>query len=116
MLGLVMDSPGKRIGLNAIHALTALAPFGFPTGILASDRAYTDQVSQHFAQPARRLGYQLVLDYKRENRGVQGTHEGALLVDGSLACPAMPTALAQATFDLSDKAVRGIADHTLLRE
>ncbi|WP_327425455.1 hypothetical protein OG963_00860 [Streptomyces sp. NBC_01707] len=116
VLGLVLDSPGKRIGPNAIHALTALAPFGFPTGILASDRAYTDQVSTHFAQPARRLGYQLVLDYKRENRGIQGTHEGALLVDGSLACPAMPTALAQATFDLSDKAVRGIDDDTVLRE
>ncbi|MGW6691552.1 hypothetical protein [Streptomyces sp. NPDC054961] len=116
VLGLVLDSPGKRIGPNAIHSLTALAPFSFPTGILASDRAYTDQVSTHFAQPARRLGYQLVLDYKRENRGIQGTHEGALLVDGSLACPAMPTALAQATFDLSDKAVRGIDDDTVLRE
>ncbi|MEV8341063.1 DUF5958 family protein [Streptomyces niveus] len=91
-------------------------PVRLPHRDLASDRAYTDQVSTHFAQPARRLGYQLVLDYKRENRGVQGTHEGALLVDGSLACPAMPTALAQATIALSDKAVRGIDDDPLLRE
>ncbi|MFG3001381.1 hypothetical protein [Streptomyces sp. NPDC048340] len=116
VLGLVLDTPGKRIGPNAIHALTELVPFGFPTGILASDRAYTDQVSEHFAQPARRLGYQLVLDYKQEHRGIQGTHQGALLVDGSLACPAMPTALAQATLGLDDDAVRGIDDDIRLRE
>lgn len=116
VLGLVLDTPGKRIGPNAIHGLTELVPFGFPTGILASDRAYTDQVSEHFAQPARRLGYQLVLDYKQEHRGIQGTHQGALLVDGSLACPAMPTALAQATLGLDDDAVRGIDDNTRLRE
>ncbi|WP_059007003.1 hypothetical protein [Streptomyces specialis] len=34
-LGLVLDTPGKRIGPNAIHTLTALSPFGFPTGLLA---------------------------------------------------------------------------------
>jgi hypothetical protein len=109
-LGLVLDTPGKRIGPNAIHALTRLVPLGFPTGLLAADRAYTDQTTTHFAQPARRLGYQLVLDYKKEHRGIQGTHYGALLVDGSLACPAMPTALAHATTGLDDKAVRAI-DH-----
>ncbi|MFD8866395.1 hypothetical protein ACFV1F_18825 [Streptomyces sp. NPDC059590] len=109
-LGLVLDTPGKRTGPNAVHALTALVPFGFPTGILAADRAYTDQTGPHFAQPARRLGYQLVLDYKQEQRGVQGTHQGAVLIDGSLACPAIPTALAHATTGLDDRAVREIDD------
>jgi hypothetical protein len=115
-LGLVLDAPGKRIGPNAIHALTRLAPFGFPTGLLAADRAYTDQTTAHFAQPARRLGYQLVLDYKKEHRGVQGTHYGALLVDGSLACPAMPAALAHATTGLDDKAVRELDRDAQLAE
>ncbi|WP_049580553.1 hypothetical protein [Streptomyces sp. SBT349] len=104
-LGLVLDTPGKRIRPNAIHALT---PFGFPTGILAADRAYTDQTTPHFSQPARCLGHQLVLDYKKDHRGVQGTHHGALLVDGSLACPHMSAALARATAGLDDKAVREI--------
>ncbi|GHF46166.1 hypothetical protein [Streptomyces morookaense] len=106
-LGLVLDSPGKRLGPNAIHALGALAPFGFPAGVLAVDRAYTDQTTPHFAEPARRLGYRLVLDYKRAQRGVQGSApSGALLVDGSLACPAMPTRFAHATTGLDDGAVR----------
>ncbi|MFJ7421744.1 hypothetical protein ACIQXD_24495 [Streptomyces uncialis] len=116
VLGLVLDTPGKRTGPNVIHCLTQLAPLGFPAGLLAADRAYTDQVTTHFAAPARRLGYQLVLDYKKENRGLQGTHQGALLIDGSLACPHMPDALVQATSGLDDKAVRGIDDSTELRE
>lgn len=36
--------------------------------------------------------------------GVQGTHHGALLVDGSLACPAVPTSLPHATTE-PDEAV-----------
>lgn len=115
-LGAVLDTPGKRVGPNAVHALTALQPFGFPAGLLAADRAYTDQTSPHFSTPARRLGYQLVLDYKQEQRGIQGTHQGALLVDGSLACPAMPTTLAEATTGLSDKAVRDLDENPDLRE
>ncbi|WP_432746596.1 hypothetical protein H7827_18420 [Streptomyces sp. JH002] len=114
-LGLVLDAPGKRIGPNAIHALNQLVPFGFPAGLLAADRAYTDQTTDHFAKPARHLGYQLVLDYKKEHRGVQGTHHGALLIDGALACPHMPTALARATTGLDDKAARGIAPRRTTR-
>ncbi|MEV5508565.1 hypothetical protein [Streptomyces orinoci] len=112
-LGFVLDTPGKRIGPNAIHALKALTPLGLPTGVLAADRAYTDQTTAHFAQPARQLGYQLALDYKQEHRGIQGTHLGALLVDGTLACPAMPTAYAHATTGMDDKAVREPDDHLL---
>ncbi|MFD7714334.1 hypothetical protein [Streptomyces sp. NPDC059814] len=113
-LGLVLDTPGKRVGPSAVHSLTQLAPFGFPTGLLAADRAYTDQITEHFAQPVRTLGYQLVLDYKQQHRGVQGIHQGALLVDGSLACPAIPHALTHATTGLNDKAVRNLADGTEL--
>ncbi|MCC3769847.1 hypothetical protein [Streptomyces sp. UNOC14_S4] len=108
-LGLVLDTPGKRLGPNAIHALKALVPFGFPAGVLAVDRAYTDQTTPHFAEPARRLGYRLVLDYKQKQRGIQGsTPSGALLVDGSLACPAMPTRFAHATTGLDDDTIRAM--------
>lgn len=115
-LGLVLDTPGKRIGPNAVHSLAQLAPLGLPTGLLAADRAYTDQITEHFAQPVRTMGYQLVLDYKQQHRGVQGTQQGALLVDGSLACPAMPDALAHATTGLDDGAVRGIDNNGELHD
>jgi hypothetical protein len=73
-------------------------------------------MTEHLAQPVRTMGYQLVLDYKQQHRGIQGTHQDALLVDGSLACPAMPDALAHATAGLDDRAVRGIDDGTELRK
>ncbi|MFJ5233168.1 hypothetical protein ACIQBJ_25145 [Kitasatospora sp. NPDC088391] len=107
-LGAVLDSPGKRIGPNTVHALTVLVPLGLPVGLLAADRAYTDQKSEHFQQPARQLGYQLVLDYRKNQRGVQGTHLGALLIDGTLTCPGIPDTLANATTGLDDKTVRDL--------
>ena len=105
-LGLVLDTGGKRLGPNAVHALTALTPLGLPVGLLAADRAYTDQTSDHFQLHVRRAGYLLALDYKQDQRGVQGTHRGIPLIDGSLACPNTPQALANATTGLDDQAIR----------
>lgn len=105
-LGLVLDTPHKRIGANAITTLTPLTQLGFPTAFAVVDRAYTDQQPAHFAQPARELGYRLALDYKVDQRGVQGSAHGALLIDGSLACPLIPDRLAQATTGLDDAAIR----------
>ncbi|MFE4976139.1 hypothetical protein ACFRAR_29060 [Kitasatospora sp. NPDC056651] len=106
ILGAVLDSPGKRIGPNAVHTLQALVPLGLPIGLLAADRAYTDQTTENFQSHVRRLGYQLALDYKQNQRGIQGGHLGAVLVDGTLACPLVPEALANATTGLDDKTVR----------
>jgi hypothetical protein len=105
-LGLVIDTPHKRIGANAITTLQGFLPLGLPVGILAVDRAYTDQAADHFARPARALGFKLALDYKQDQRGVQGSVHGALLIDGNLACPLMPERLAQATTDLDDQTIR----------
>lgn len=105
-LGLVLDTPHKRIGANAITTLKPLATLGLPAAFAVVDRAYTDQQPAHFARPARDLGYRLALDYKVDQRGVQGSVHGALLIDGSLACPLMPARLARATTSLDDTAIR----------
>ncbi|GAA0940873.1 hypothetical protein [Nonomuraea longicatena] len=105
-LGLVLDTPHKRIGANAVTTLKPLAALGLPAAFAVADRAYTDQQPVHFAQPARALGYKLALDYKVDQRGVQGSAHGALLIDGSLACPLTPGRLAQATSGLDDASVR----------
>nr|WP_260407585.1 transposase [Planomonospora venezuelensis] len=109
-LGLVIDTPHRRVGPAAITALDAVASLGLPTGTLAVDRAYTDQAADHFARPARAHGYRLALDYKVEQRGLQGSVHGALLVDGTLACPLMPAPLVHATTGLDDAAVRAPDD------
>ena len=52
--------------------------------------------------PARSLGYQLVPDYRIDQLGLQGTHQGMILVDDSFYCPAMSEALINATKDFRD--------------
>ncbi|MFJ4921166.1 hypothetical protein [Streptomyces sp. NPDC088725] len=96
-VGLVLDTPSVHTGPNAVTALTQLTGLGLPPGTCAADRAYTGCAPESFQIPVRRLGYRLALDYKVENRGQQGSWQGALLIDGSMACPHMPVALARAT-------------------
>ncbi len=115
-LGLILDTPTVRTGRNAITALTALSQLGLPTGTCAADRAYTGCSPDNFQIPVRRLGYRLALDYKAADRGTQGSWQGALLVDGTLTCPQMPAALANATHRADDKTVREIRDNSELTD
>ena len=94
-----LHRPGTGVGPNAITALASVAGRGHPTGWLAGDRAYTNAVAEDFQLPARSLGYQPVLDYRVDQLGVQGSHAGALHVEGAFYCPGMPAALINATSD-----------------
>jgi hypothetical protein len=47
----------------------------------------------------------LVLDYKIDQLGRQGTYEGMILVDGSFFCPAMSESLINATKDFRDNKI-----------
>ncbi|HEY5109687.1 MAG TPA: hypothetical protein VII96_08790, partial [Acidimicrobiales bacterium] len=94
--------PGTRIGQSAVRALADIAQRGHPAHLLAGDRAYTQCKPEDFQLPARSLGSQLVLDYKIDQLGLQGTHQGMIQVDGSFYCPAMSDALINATKDLRD--------------
>ncbi|WP_406510945.1 hypothetical protein [Streptomyces sp. NBC_00212] len=106
VLGLVVDYPGMRTGANAIALLKPLGELQLPIGTLAVDRLYTDARPETFALPARALGYRLALDYKQDQRGAQGVHRGAVLIDGTLTCPLIPLVLANATHHLDDAAAR----------
>lgn len=76
------------------------APDPHPTGWLAVDRAYSNTDAENFALPVRALGYRPVFDYRKDQRGLQGSHLGMLLVEGRWYSPAMPQALINATKDL----------------
>ncbi|WP_280890217.1 hypothetical protein [Streptomyces sp. LBL] len=115
-VGLILDTPTVRTGRNAVLALEELGSLGLPVGTCAADRAYTGYAPENFQIPVRRLGYRLALDYKVNDRGEQGSWQGALLIDGSLACPCTPTTLAHATQGLGDKAVREIRDNQQLTD
>ncbi|WP_405898269.1 hypothetical protein OG242_12690 [Streptomyces sp. NBC_00727] len=109
-LGFELDTPTVRTGPNAVTVLTQLTELGLPTGILAADRAYTGCSPPTFQTPVRRLGYRLALDYKVKERGMQGSWQGAPLVDGSLLCPLTPAPLVHATTGADDDTVRAPGD------
>ena len=97
-----LRKPSTQIGQSAVRALADIAQRGHPAHLLAGDRAYTQCKPEDFQLPARSLGYQLVLDYRSDQLGLQGTHQGMILVDGSFYCPAMSESLINATRDFRD--------------
>ncbi len=97
-----LHKPGMQPGQNAMRALADIARRGHPAYLLAGDRAYTQCKPEDFQLPARSLGYQLVIDYKSDQLGRQGTYQGMILVDGHFYCPAMPETLINATKDFRD--------------
>jgi hypothetical protein len=94
-----LHRPATDVGPNAITALTSVAARGYPRHRLAADRAYTNCMPEKFQLPARALGYELVLDYKIDQLGVQESFKGAKLVEGARYCAGLPDVLANATLD-----------------
>jgi hypothetical protein len=51
---------------------------------------YSHRVPLTWAEPLRTAGAQLVQDLHPHDRGPQGTHQGAIIANGNLYCPATP--------------------------
>lgn len=66
---------------------------GIEIGDLLADSGYSYRESENFATPIRATGATLVVDLHPNDRGVKGTHQGAILANGALYCPATPTTL-----------------------
>jgi len=58
-----------------------------------ADSGYSHRVPQHWATPPRGAGAALVQDLHPGDRGPKGTHQGAIIANGNLYCPAAPRAL-----------------------
>jgi hypothetical protein len=100
VMGFTLDKPGHRPGPNAIDVLTDVRARGHQPGYLAGDRAYNNAAPDTFQLPARALGYRPVFDYRIDQLGIQAGRSGALLVEGTWYCPALPAPLIDATRDL----------------
>jgi hypothetical protein len=92
----------RRIQLTSCHVdpppalvpvLERMTAHGTKIGDLLADSGYAYRVAETWALPMRRLGAQLVQDLHPNDRGPNGTHMGAIRANGSLYCPATPTAL-----------------------
>jgi hypothetical protein len=107
-IGLALTRPGEDPGGTGARVLASAAARGHKTGWLGYDRAYTQALPERFCLPARALGYSPVMDYRDDQLGIQANSQGALLVEGSWYCPALPGPLVTAT--------AGLRDHLITRE
>ena len=73
--------------------LTAMPQDGIPLGDVLADSGYSHRVPGNWAVPLRLAGAALVQDLHPHDRGPRGTHEGAVIANGNLYCPATPRAL-----------------------
>jgi hypothetical protein len=100
--GMALARPGEDPGGTGARVLASAAARGHKTGWLGYDRAYTAALPGRFHLPARALGYRPVMDYRADQLGIQANTGGAILVEGTWYCPALPEPLITATAGLRD--------------
>jgi hypothetical protein len=107
VVGLALDRPGVDPGGTALRVLRGARERGFAPGPLGVDRAYSGALAEVFHLPVRALGYDLVVDYRIDQLGRQANSHGAVLVEGTWYCPAMPEVLVSATLDRRAQRIDG---------
>lgn len=76
-----------------VPVLERMVGEGIELGDLLADSGYSYREPETFAAPLRALGAKLVMDLHPNDRGMKSTHQGAILANGNLYCPATPRAL-----------------------
>jgi len=104
-IGLAMARPGEDPGGTGARVLASAAGRGHKPGWLGYDRACTQALPERFHLPARALGYSPVMDYRDDQLGIQANTGGAILVEGTWYCPALPEPLITATTRLRGHAI-----------
>jgi len=96
--GMAFDKPGHNVAENAITIFLSMKESGMPVGLAGGDRAYWPNAKAEKLQlPMRALGYQNINDYQDNQLGIQASHGGGIMVEGSWYCPSMPRPLVEAT-------------------
>lgn len=75
--------------------LASMPADGISLGDIIADSGYSHRQPGTWAIPLRRAGANLVQDLHPADRGPRGTHDGAVICNGNLYCPATPPALLQ---------------------
>jgi hypothetical protein len=76
-----------------VPVLTRMPGQHIPLGDILADSGYAHRDAAAWAIPLRRAGAQLVQDLHPHDRGPKGTHDGAIIANGNLYCPATPRPL-----------------------
>ena len=84
--------PANKNQPNALlDVLSRMKHGGAPIGDLLADAGYSHKVD--WLLRVRALGFAPVADLHPKDRGLRGTHEGALVIEGELYCPSTPKEL-----------------------
>ncbi len=78
-----------------VPVLEKMPADGIPLGDFLADSGYAHRDAAAWAIPMRQAGAQLVQDLHPHDRGPRGTHQGAIIANGNLYCPATPEPLLQ---------------------
>ena len=73
--------------------LTAMPGQGIPLGDVLADSGYSHRDAAARATPLRQAGGQLIQDLHPNDRGPEGTRDGAIISNGNLYCPQTPRPL-----------------------
>jgi hypothetical protein len=76
-----------------VPVLTRMPDQGIPLGDVLADSGYAHRDAGAWALPLRAAGAALVQDLHPHDRGPKGTHDGAIIANGNLYCPATPRTL-----------------------
>jgi len=76
-----------------VPVLTRMPDQGIPLGDMLADSGYAHRDAGAWALPLRAAGAALVQDLHPHDRGPKGTHDGAIIANGNLYCPATPRSL-----------------------
>jgi hypothetical protein len=76
-----------------VPVLTRMPANGIPLGDILSDSGYAHRDAAAWAIPLRLAGARLIQDLHPSDRGPKGTHDGAVIANGNLYCPATPRPL-----------------------
>lgn len=99
VLGIGLTVPSAEVAETAVKVYRDISDRGYRKGRATGDRAYGPGTKEEKYQiPMRKMGYDLVMDYKDVQLGKkQGHYQGAIMVEGGFYCPNMPDNLVEAT-------------------
>src|SRR5258708_29344623 len=76
-----------------VPVLTRMPAAGIALGDILADSGYAHRDATAWAIPLRAAGAPLIQDLHPSDRGPQGPHEGAIIANRTLYCPATPKTL-----------------------
>jgi hypothetical protein len=99
-----------------VSVLCAMPTGGIVLGDVLCDSGYAHRLARSWALPLRRAGARLVMDLHPHDRGPRGTHDGAVVSNGSLYCPATPEGLLAIKPPARDSDAEALAAHDRMTE